>query len=122
MSGTSCLAASVGVEARTSATRSSSGVSGSWPIADTTGVRVPATARISPSSLNGSRSSTEPPPRATTITSTSGSRSSLARASITSFAARVPCIAAYAVSKRDAGPAAAGVLDDVALGGGALER
>ena len=33
------LAASVGVEARTSATRSSSGVSGSWPIAETTGVR-----------------------------------------------------------------------------------
>ena len=33
------MAASVGVEARTSATRSSSGLSGSWPIADTTGVR-----------------------------------------------------------------------------------
>ena len=39
MSGTTSLAASVGVEARTSATRSSSGESGSWPIAETTGVR-----------------------------------------------------------------------------------
>ena len=36
-SGTTSLAASVGVEARTSATRSSSGWSCSWPIAETTG-------------------------------------------------------------------------------------
>ena len=57
-SGTTSLAASVGVEARTSATRSSSGLSGSWPIADTTGVRAANTARSRPSSENGSRSST----------------------------------------------------------------
>ena len=52
------------------------GQSGSCPIAETTGVRHAATARISASSENGSRSSTLPPPRATTITSTSGSPSS----------------------------------------------
>ncbi len=46
-SGTTSLAASVGVDARTSATRSSSGESGSWPMADTTGVRTEDTARIS---------------------------------------------------------------------------
>ena len=94
MSGTTSLAASVGVEARTSATRSSSGWSGSWPMAETTGVRMPCTARISASSEKGSRSSIEPPPRATTMTSTSGLRSSLSSASITSAAERVPCIAA----------------------------
>ena len=97
-SGTISLAASVGVEARTSATRSSSGLSGSWPIADTTGVRALATARISPSSENGSRSSTEPPPRAITITSTSAWWSSRSRAEITSAAARWPCIVACTTS------------------------
>ena len=86
-SGTTRLAASVGVEARTSATRSSSGVSTSWPIALTTGVRAPATARTSASLLNGSRSSTEPPPRAMTMTSTSGSRSSSSTAALTSATA-----------------------------------
>ena len=94
MSGTTSLAASVGVEARTSATRSSSGWSGSWPIADTTGVRIRCTALTSASSENGSRSSIEPPPRATTTTSTSALRSSRSRASITSLAERVPCMAA----------------------------
>ena len=59
--------------ARTSATRSTSGVSCSWPIADTTGVAHAATARTSRSSENGSRSSKLPPPRASTITSTSAS-------------------------------------------------
>ena len=73
MSGTTRLAASVGVDARRSATRSSSGWSGSCPIAETTGVRVAKTARISPSSENGRRSSTDPPPRAMTMTSTVGS-------------------------------------------------
>ena len=79
-SGTTRRAASVGVEARTSATRSSSGASCSWPIALTTGVRQAATARTRPSSENGSRSSTEPPPRAITMTSTSAGRIELGRA------------------------------------------
>ena len=94
MSGTMSLAASVGVEARTSATRSSSGWSGSWPMADTTGVRSACTARIIASSENGSRSSIDPPPRATTMTSTSGLRSSFCSASMTSAAQRWPCMAA----------------------------
>ena len=70
------------------------GESGSWPIAETTGVLIAATARTSASSENGSRSSTDPPPRATTMTSTDGSRSSACTASITSRAACTPCIAA----------------------------
>ena len=52
------------------------------------------TARTSASSENGSRSSTEPPPRATTMTSTSGCRSSRPSASMTSAAARWPCMVA----------------------------
>ena len=58
-----------GVEARTSAARSKSGVSCSWPTAETTGTGQSATARTSRSSENGSRSSKLPPPRASTITS-----------------------------------------------------
>ena len=76
-SGTMRLPASVGVEQRRSATWSSSGVSGSWPMALTTGVPAAETARHSASSENGSRSSTLPPPRAITMTSTSGHASSL---------------------------------------------
>ena len=49
--GTTRFAASVGVEARRSATSSSSGWSFSWPIALTTGVDAAATARSSRSSL-----------------------------------------------------------------------
>ena len=75
-SGTISFAARLGVPARTSAARSTSGTSCSWPIAETTGVAHPATARTSRSSENGSRSSKLPPPRASTITSTCGSRSS----------------------------------------------
>src|SRR5690606_40309557 len=56
--------------------RSHSGLSGSWPIALTTGVVHLAISRHSVSSENGSRSSTLPPPRAITMTSTSGWASS----------------------------------------------
>ena len=73
-SGTTRLPASVGVDARQSATKSSSGVSDSWPMALTTGVRACATARSRVSLLKASSSSTEPPPRAMTMTSTDGSR------------------------------------------------
>ena len=44
----------------------------------TTGVRQANTARISPSSENGNRSSSDPPPRAITITSVAGFASSVA--------------------------------------------
>ncbi|SKY12613.1 Uncharacterised protein [Mycobacteroides abscessus subsp. abscessus] len=78
-SGTTRLAASVGVAARMSATRSRSGLSGSCPIALMTGVVHAATARSRASSEKGSRSSTLPPPRAITMTSISGSASRSAR-------------------------------------------
>ncbi len=115
-SGTTSLAASVGVDARTSATRSSNGLSCSWPIALTTGVRQAATARRRVSSENGSRSSTDPPPRATTMTSTAGSASSSARA----FSHLVDCVRALhgdlAGGELDRGPAPAGVVEDVPFG------
>ena len=69
------FAASVGVAARRSATRSHSGLSGSWPTALITGVVQAAIARHNVSSEKGSRASTSPPPRARTMTSTSGSAS-----------------------------------------------
>ncbi len=102
-SGTTRLPASVGVEQRTSATRSTSGLSGSCPIALTTGVRQRATARHSASSLNGSRSSTLPPPRASTMTSTSGAASSDCSAPMTCSTARWPWTATSRTSKRTAG-------------------
>ena len=71
-SGTTRLAASVGVEARTSATSSSSGRSFSWPMALTTGVVAAATARTRRSSLKPSSVCGSPPPRAMTMTSTGG--------------------------------------------------
>ncbi len=103
MSGTTRLAASVGVEARRSATSSSRGRSASCPIALTTGVRHSATARISRSSLNGSRFWKSPPPRATMMTSTSGSVSSDLIAPATSDHARSPCTDAYRMRNCTAG-------------------
>lgn len=102
-SGTTFFAASVGVEARRSATRSSSGESGSCPIAETTGVRAAATVRTTSSSEKGSRSSTLPPPRATMITSTSGRASSSLTACTTCGTAFTPCTATLRTSKRTAG-------------------
>src|SRR5206468_4202951 len=69
-SGTTSRPATDGVDARTSAARSQSGVSCSWPTAEMTGTEHAATARTTRSSENGSRSSNAPPPRASTITST----------------------------------------------------
>ena len=102
-SGTTRLAASVGVLARTSATRSSSGVSDSWPIALTSGVRQAAAARSSVSLLNARRSSSDPPPRATTMTSTSATRTSDWIAIVTSSTARGPCTGTWRMSNRTAG-------------------
>jgi len=85
------VAAAVGVDARTSAARSQSGVSCSWPTAETTGVGHPATARTTRSSLNGRRSSKLPPPRASTITSISGAAQTASSASTIAAAARGPC-------------------------------
>ena len=98
------------------------GESGSCPIAETTGVVAAKTARTSPSSENGSRSSTEPPPRATTMTSTSGSRSSdLDR--LDHLAGGVHALHRGVLhGEVHAGPAPPPVLQDVALGGGVLSR
>ncbi len=63
-------AAPVGVGALISATKSAIVKSVSWPTADTTGARDEAIARATFSSLNGQRSSREPPPLATTTIST----------------------------------------------------
>ncbi len=98
-SGTTRFAASVGVDARRSATSSSSGRSASCPIALTTGVWQAAAVRTSASSLKASRFWKSPPPRATMITSTSGSASSSRIAAATSAAARSPCTAACRTRK-----------------------
>ena len=113
------LAASVGVEARTSATKSSSGVSTSWPMALTTGVTAPATARTSASLLNGRRSSKAPPPRVMTMTSTARSRVQLAQGGAHLGHGVGPLHRHLTDLEDDRGPAAAGVLDDVLLGGAA---
>ena len=60
-----------GVGARRSATRSAIVTSTSWPTADTTGTGQAAMARATSSRLKAHRSSSEPPPRPTTITSAS---------------------------------------------------
>ena len=79
-SGTTRRAAAVGVDARASAARSQSGVSCSWPTAETIGTGQVANARTTRSSLKGRRSSKLPPPRATTTTSTSAAAASSATA------------------------------------------
>ena len=61
------------------------------------------TARTSCSSENGSRSSTLPPPRATMITSTSGSASSSWTAATTCGTAWTPCTGTLRTAKRTAG-------------------
>ena len=102
-SGTIRLPASVGVEARRSATQSSSGWSFSCPMALTTGVRAAATARIRDSSLKARRSSKEPPPRAITMTSTSAMASSSRSAWVTARTAPEPWTATSRTSKSTAG-------------------
>ena len=102
-SGTILLAASVGVEARISATSSRMGRSASCPMAETTGVRASETARTMASLEKGSRSSMLPPPRAMTMTSICGSSSSSARFLITPGTASGPCTAQLRISNCAAG-------------------
>ncbi|CAB4839181.1 unannotated protein [freshwater metagenome] len=103
ISGTIFLAASVGVDARKSATRSRSGESFSWPMALTIGVVHDAAKRTKPSSLNGSKSSKDPPPRVMTITSISGSASSSRSAADTSVTAAAPWTVTSRISKTTLG-------------------
>ena len=98
-SGTIRFAASVGVEARKSATKSNRGASSSWPTAETSGVRAAKAARTTDSSEKPSKSSKAPPPRVTTKTSTSGRASSSAMAAETSAAQLTPCTATSRTSK-----------------------
>ena len=70
--GTANSAAAVGVGARTSAARSISVQSVSWPTAAISGIALRAAARTAISSLKLHRSSSEPPPRATISTSGRG--------------------------------------------------
>ena len=67
-SGTTISAAAEGVAARTSAAKSASVTSTSWPTPQTTGTGWATTARTTRSSLNAHRSSSEPPPRARIVT------------------------------------------------------
>ena len=72
--GTAISAAAVGVGARTSAAKSISVTSVSWPTAEISGIMLSAAARTTISSLNDQRSSSEPPPRATISRSGRGMR------------------------------------------------
>ena len=67
--GIASSAAALGVGARTSAAKSLNAQSISCPTAEITGISESAMARTTPSSLNGSKSSREPPPRHTIKTS-----------------------------------------------------
>ena len=62
----------MGVEQQTAATSSISVRSVWWPTDEITGTRSSATVRHSASSQNANRSASDPPPRATITTSTSG--------------------------------------------------
>ena len=75
----------------------------SWPTAETTGTGQAAIARTSRSSLNGSRSSKLPPPRARTTTSISGASEIARSASAIAGAARGPWTYVSATSSRAGG-------------------
>ena len=87
---TTSSAAADGVGALRSATKSAIVTSVSCPTAEITGIFDAAIARATASSLNAQRSSSEPPPRATTITSRSPRRLSVPSASAISLAAVSP--------------------------------
>ena len=83
-------AAAEGVGARTSATRSEIVTSTSCPTADTVGIGQFAIARASDSSLNSHRSSIDPPPLVSTITSDEPSATNRSSACSISSAAPSP--------------------------------
>ncbi len=91
-------------------------MSTSCPIAETTGVSAAETTRRRPSLLNGRRSSTDPPPRAITMTSTAGSRSSSLTASGDLGHGVGALHGDLADRELHCGPTLSGVLDHVALG------
>ena len=117
-SGTTSLAASVGVEARTSATRSSSGWSCSWPIAETTGVR--AAVHGADQSLVGERQ------QVLDRAAAAGHHDDVDVGVAVEPAERLHHLAGRPLAlhggvgdlEGDVGPAPPGVLEDVPLGGG----
>ena len=74
LAATTISAAADGVGARRSATKSAMVTSVSWPTAEMTGTGDAAIARATTSSLKAQRSSIDPPPRPTMMTSTPGTR------------------------------------------------
>ena len=93
---TAASAAWVGVEQQTAATSSSSVRSTSWPTALITGTGVSATVRHSVSSQKAQRSAMLPPPRMTTMASTSANAARSRTAPAIAGAARRSCTGAYA--------------------------
>ena len=90
------------VAARRSATKSTTVVSISWPTPVTTGVAQPKTARTTGSALKPSRSSGEPPPRASI--SRSAPRASACLSAVTSaVGAPAPCTSAGTTLTRASG-------------------
>ena len=111
---TTISAAADGVGARRSATKSAIVTSTSWPMADTTGTGHATIARATRSSLNAQRSSIDPPPRPTMITSTPARGPALRIAVATSAAASSPCTRAGRISTLRVRRAAPQHLQDVA--------
>ena len=103
-SGTAASAAWVGVEQATAATSSSSVRSVWWPTDEMTGTRSSATVRHSVSSQNANRSASEPPPRATTIASTSAHAARSWSARVIAGAACRSCTGAKAHTTRPRQP------------------
>ena len=102
--GTAVSAAWVGVEHATAATSSSSVRSVWWPTEEITGTRSSATVRHKVSSQKANRSASEPPPRATTITSISGQEARSVSARRIAGAAWRSCTGAKAQTIRPAQP------------------
>ena len=88
----------------TAATSSISVRSVWWPTEAMTGTRSSATVRHSVSSQNANRSASEPPPRATTITSTSSQAARSCSARVIAGAAWRSCTGANAHTSRPAQP------------------
>ena len=101
---TAASAACVGVEQATAATSSISVWSVWWPTEEMTGTRSIATVRHSVSSQNANRSASEPPPRATTITSTGSQAARSCRARVIAGAAWRSWTGANAQTTRPAQP------------------
>jgi hypothetical protein len=108
--GTSSSAAADGVGARRSAAKSARLKSVSWPIADTTGTFDAAIARARASSLNAHRSSSEPPPRASSRASKRPLASARRNIAVICAAAVAPCTGTGRISTSSNGNRRASTL------------